>query len=124
MLVEQTMVYVIDDGISGHDALPELLRSAGLRTSTFPSAAALLQADPTTEEPCVVADVRKHSRRDPGLERKWRSCRPGRRMVFITPEDLEKTLLVETANDDDLVAFIQWALPLNYPSIGGVLPSG
>ncbi|MHB0955454.1 MAG: response regulator transcription factor [Pirellulaceae bacterium] len=104
------MVYMSDDGASGHDALPGLLRSAGLRACTFSSADALLQAGGPAEKGSVVADVRKHGKSGQELQRELCNGRSSFRAVFITPRDLEEAFLVQPLDDHALLDAIQWAL--------------
>jgi two-component system response regulator FixJ len=55
--VSNLVVYLVDDDASVRRALTRLLRSIGLETFAFASAAAFLRAGPWVPEACLILDV-------------------------------------------------------------------
>ena len=58
MILEDPIVYVVDDDPSLRGAIYSLLRSAGWRVQTFASAGDFLDANPSARPACLVLDVR------------------------------------------------------------------
>jgi FixJ family two-component response regulator len=54
---EDAIVYIVDDDASVRTALARLLRSAGLRCQTFPSADEFLRAERSIGPQCLVLDL-------------------------------------------------------------------
>jgi FixJ family two-component response regulator len=55
---DDAIVYIVDDDASVRTALARLLRSAGLRSQTFPSADEFLRAERSIGPQCLVLDLR------------------------------------------------------------------
>ncbi|MET0339520.1 MAG: response regulator [Polyangiales bacterium] len=77
-------VAVVDDDPSMRAALDTLLRSAGLRPKTFPSAQDFLRALPSEPPDCVVLDVRLPGKSGLELQAELLEIDPTLSVVFIT----------------------------------------
>jgi FixJ family two-component response regulator len=58
--VTPPLVAIIDDDVGIRNALRALMRSAGYRAETFPSAEEFVVSDAATLSDCVIADVAMH----------------------------------------------------------------
>jgi len=58
MAPTEPLVYVVDDDVAVLDAIRLLLRSVGLRATTYPSAAEFLEAFDPEQHGCLVLDIR------------------------------------------------------------------
>jgi FixJ family two-component response regulator len=80
---ESSLVFVLDDDPSVRDALSSLLRSAGLRVSTFASAAELLKVMSPASLDCLILDLQLPDSSGLDLQRKLAETN-GPPIVFIS----------------------------------------
>jgi FixJ family two-component response regulator len=76
------LVYVVDDDSSVREALLELLESAGLVVSTFPSAAEYLDSPKPTVPACLILDIELPDIN--GLALQQRLAEIGPPIIFLT----------------------------------------
>lgn len=57
MELSNLIAYLVDDDLSIRRSLPRLLKAHGVKTVTFASAEAFLQAEPWVPEACLILDV-------------------------------------------------------------------
>ncbi len=55
---DEATVFIVDDDAAVRDSLSFLMQSVGLRTESFESADAFLQASPTQQPGCLLLDIR------------------------------------------------------------------
>jgi FixJ family two-component response regulator len=80
----QPIVFVVDDDASVCEALGRLIRSAGLRVESFPSAEAFLNHPPADVPSCLVLDVRLPELSGLDLQRRMGEANNDMPIVFIT----------------------------------------
>ncbi|MFG1424926.1 response regulator transcription factor [Roseixanthobacter glucoisosaccharinicivorans] len=83
------MITIVDDDDAVRTAIENLVRSLGLRTSTFASADAFLNSERARDTNCIITDVQMPGMS--GVELQSHLRRQGNRvpMIFVTafPED-------------------------------------
>ncbi|KPK03430.1 MAG: histidine kinase [Gemmatimonas sp. SG8_28] len=84
MVSADALVYVVDDDPAVLDAIRLLLRSVGLRSQTFESAAAFLDAFDRDQHGCLVLDVRMPSMSGIDLQEKLQEIGATIPIVFVT----------------------------------------
>jgi FixJ family two-component response regulator len=84
MTADSATVYVIDDDESVREAIGALLRSAGLRTQSFASAAEFLAWTPHAGPACLVLDVRLPGLSGLDLQQALGSAGVNIPIIFIT----------------------------------------
>lgn len=86
-MTTQEQIVVVEDDASMLRAIQRLLRAAGFRAQTFPSAEALLQTDAAAGAACFVFDI--HLPGLSGLELRRRLVEGGMMgpVIFITAHD-------------------------------------
>ncbi|MDB6053077.1 MAG: Nitrogen regulation protein [Verrucomicrobiales bacterium] len=120
-LVDQSVVFVVDDDASVREALSSLLRSVKLRALLFASAADFLKITPPDSPACLVLDVRLPGLS--GLELQCELVAAGRLLpiIFITAHgDIPMSVsamkagaiefLTKPFSNQDLLAAIKQAL--------------
>ena len=115
-----TMVYVIDDDPSVRRAMLRLMRSAGMRSSSFSSVDEFLAADITANDACVVADVHMAGTDPLELPSLLESKGMSPPIIFITNDTPETRSRVRKAgaagyfrkpvDSQALIDLIHWAL--------------
>ena len=116
-----SIVLVVDDDVSVREALRSLIRSAGFRVETFPSAREFL-ARPLTDVPsCLVLDVRLPGLSGLDLQKRMAEVNLEIPIVFITGHGDVPTsvramkagaleFLIKPFSDQDLLDAIQQAI--------------
>ena len=84
MMVERSLVSVVDDDQSVRESLPDLLREYGFTAKAFSSAHEFLVSDWLEQTKCLVLDIAMPGMSGPDLQQELK--RRGRRIpiVFIT----------------------------------------
>ena len=84
MMVERSLVSVVDDDQSVRELLPDLLREFGFTAKVFSSACEFLASDWLEQTKCLVLDIAMPGMSGPDLQQELK--RRGRRIpiVFIT----------------------------------------
>src|ERR1700677_1965377 len=80
----EPLVFVVDDDASMREALSSLIRSAGLRVSTFSSAKEYLLQEPPKVPACLVLDVRLPGMSGLELQRELTAASKAIPIIFIT----------------------------------------
>jgi FixJ family two-component response regulator len=80
----EALVFVVDDNASIREALSSLIRSAGLRVSTFSSAKEYLLQEPPKVPACLVLDVRLPGMSGLELQRELTAASKAIPIIFIT----------------------------------------
>ena len=80
----EALVFVVDDDASMREALSSLIRSAGLRVSTFSSAKEYLLQEPPKVPACLVLDVRLPGMSGLELQRELTAASKAIPIIFIT----------------------------------------
>lgn len=80
----RSVVFVVDDDAAVREALDSLIRSAGLRVETFPSARAFLRHHRPDAPACLVLDVRLPDLNGLELQRKLSAGSRPLPILFIT----------------------------------------
>jgi len=80
----EALVFVVDDDASIREALSSLIRSAGLRVSTFSSAKEYLLQEPPKVPACLVLDVRLPGMSGLELQRELTAANKAIPIIFIT----------------------------------------
>jgi FixJ family two-component response regulator len=80
----EALVFVVDDDASMREALSSLIRSAGLRVSTFSSAKEYLLQEPPKVPACLVLDVRLPGMSGLELQRELTAASKVIPIIFIT----------------------------------------
>ena len=80
----EALVFVVDDDASMREALSSLIRSAGLRVSTFSSAKEYLLQEPPKVPACLVLDVRLPGMSGLELQRELTAANKAIPIIFIT----------------------------------------
>jgi FixJ family two-component response regulator len=81
---KEALVFVVDDDASMREALSSLIRSAGLRVSTFSSAKEYLLQEPPNVPACLVLDVRLPGMSGLELQRELTAANKAIPIIFIT----------------------------------------
>jgi FixJ family two-component response regulator len=84
MTADEATVYIIDDEEDVRDALERLLRSAGLASSSFASAAEFLELAPVTGPACILLDVNMPGFTGPELHTLMQRRGAGVPVVYLT----------------------------------------
>jgi FixJ family two-component response regulator len=120
-LMDEPIVYVVDDDESVCRALARLFRTVGLSAETFPSAKAFLEHPPGDGPACLILDVRLPGPSGLDLQDVLGQARPDLPIVFITGHgDVPSTVramkggavdfLQKPFNDQELLDCVQRAL--------------
>jgi FixJ family two-component response regulator len=80
----EALVFIVDDDASIREALSSLIRSAGLRVSTFSSAKEYLLQEPPKVPACLVLDVRLPGMSGLELQRELTAANKAIPIIFIT----------------------------------------
>jgi len=83
-MLNEAMVYVVDDDELICRALSRLFRSVGLESRTFPSAPAFIESPPLDGPACLVLDVRLPGPSGLDLQSTLVQARPDIPIVFLT----------------------------------------
>ena len=83
-MLNEAMVYVVDDDELICRALSRLFRSVGLESRTFPSAPAFIDSPPLDRPACLVLDVRLPGPSGLDLQSTLVQARPDIPIVFLT----------------------------------------
>jgi FixJ family two-component response regulator len=86
MTDNQPRVYIVDDDVSVRRSLARLVRGAGHRVETFPSAGEFLEQDRHTGPGCLVLDVTMPGLSGLGLQERLAEEQAPVPVVFITGE--------------------------------------
>jgi FixJ family two-component response regulator len=81
---DESLVFVVDDDASMREALSSLIRSVGLRVSTFSSAKEYLRQEPPNVPACLVLDVRLPGMSGLELQRELTAANKTIPIIFIT----------------------------------------
>ncbi len=84
MMMEQSVVYIVDDDPDMRDSLRWLMKTVGLRTQTFASAVEFLQGFTPEEPGCVLLDVRMPGTSGLDLFEELVARGEGMPVIFIT----------------------------------------
>ena len=81
---QRPLVGIVDDDASVRDSISSLVRSAGYRAMTFPSAEAFLSSDHMHDMECLILDVRMAGLSGLDLQRQLHSMRCSIPVIFAT----------------------------------------
>ncbi len=84
VMVNHSLVSVVDDDESVRESLPDLLREFGFAAQAFPSAEAFLASDYVDQTRCLVLDIAMPGMSGPELQRELARRRQTIPIVFIT----------------------------------------
>ena len=80
----EPIVFIVDDDLSVRRSTERLIRAAGLKVQTFPSAGDFLKNPPPEGPACLVLDVRMPGLSGMDLQREMRNCGIQIPIIFIT----------------------------------------
>jgi FixJ family two-component response regulator len=86
LMLERSLVSVVDDDESVRESLPDLLRQLGFVSQAFSSAEAFLASDARSETHCLILDVAMPGMSGPDLQQELRRRRQEIPIVFITAQ--------------------------------------
>ena len=81
------LISIVDDDDALRSSLENLIRSVGLRTQGFSSAAAFLSSNHVPETRCLVLDVRMPGMSGPELQRQMAAAKSPIPIIFITAHE-------------------------------------
>jgi FixJ family two-component response regulator len=92
MMVEHSLVSVVDDDVSVRESLPDLLRELGYAAAAFSSAEEFLASDSKDHTDCLLLDIAMPGMSGPDLQSAL--TRQGRNIpiIYITGEKPARTL--------------------------------
>ena len=100
MLIQRSLVSVVDDDESLRESLPDLLRELGFAAQVFSSAEEFLASDSVGLTKCLILDIAMLGMTGPDLQRELKLRRQEIPIVFITAhrdETVRPRLLKEGA---------------------------
>ena len=100
MLIQRSLVSVVDDDESLRESLPDLLRELGFAAQVFSSAEEFLASDSVGLTKCLILDIAMLGMPGPDLQRELKLRRQEIPIVFITAhrdETVRPRLLKEGA---------------------------
>ena len=89
MMVQRSLVSVVDDDESVRESLPDLLREFGFAAQAFASAREFLASDWVSETRCLVLDIAMPGMSGPDLQRELNRRKHDIPIVFITANEDE-----------------------------------
>lgn len=91
MMVEHSLVSVVDDDVSVRESLPDLLRELGYAATAFSSAEEFLASDSKDHTDCLLLDITMPGMSGPDLQSAL--MRQGRNIpiIYITADKLART---------------------------------
>jgi FixJ family two-component response regulator len=84
VVVQRSLVSVVDDDESVRESLPDLLRQFGFAAQTFSSAEAFLASEFVTKTNCLILDIAMAGMSGPDLQQELARRRQAIPIVFIT----------------------------------------
>ena len=84
MLIQRSLVSVVDDDESLRESLPDLLREIGFAAQVFSSAEEFLASDSVGLTKCLILDIAMLGMTGPDLQRELKLRRQEIPIVFIT----------------------------------------
>src|SRR6266550_1041242 len=84
VMVQRSLVSVVDDDESVRESLPDLLRQFGFAVQAFSSAEAFLASEFVSQTSCLILDVAMVGMSGPDLQQELRRRRQAIPIVFIT----------------------------------------
>ena len=100
MMVQRSLVSVVDDDESVRESLPDLLKEFGFDACAFSSAQEFLNSDCVGKTQCLILDVAMPGMSGPDLQRELKTRHQEIPIVFITAhrdENLRPRLLEQGA---------------------------
>jgi FixJ family two-component response regulator len=102
MMVNRSLVSVIDDDESVRESLPDLLKELGFAVQAFSSAEEFLASESVTSTRCLILDIAMPGMTGPDLQSELKRRRRAIPIVFITAhgdETIRPRLLAAGATD-------------------------
>jgi FixJ family two-component response regulator len=84
MIIQRSLVSVVDDDESVRESLPDLLKELGFEARAFSSAQEFLASDYVGQTSCLILDVAMPGMTGPDLQRELKGRRQEIPIVFIT----------------------------------------
>ena len=100
MMIQRSLVSVVDDDESVRESLPDLLKEFGFDARTFSSGQEFLNSDCVGKTQCLILDVAMPGMSGPDLQRELKIRRQEIPIVFITAhrdENIRPRLLEQGA---------------------------
>ena len=113
MVVNRSVVSVVDDDLSVRESLPDLLREFGYHAEAFSSAEAFLVSDVVGQTRCLLLDIAMPGMSGPELQQELKRQQREIPIVFITSrgdETVRPRLLAEGAVECLFKPFSETAL--------------
>jgi len=104
MIVNTTLVTVVDDDESIRESLPDLIREFGFSANAFSSAEEFLNSDSLNQTSCLILDISMPGMSGPDLQKELKLRRQEIPIVFITAhvEETDRPQLLEQGAIDCL----------------------
>jgi FixJ family two-component response regulator len=104
MIVNTTLVTVVDDDESVRESLPDLIREFGFSANAFSSAEEFLNSDSLNQTSCLILDISMPGMSGPDLQKELKLRRQEIPIVFITAhvEETDRPQLLEQGAIDCL----------------------